>query len=60
MHVVVYGAGNIVVIPAGNTDAQTLTFAVSADAAGMGFVVPVLVRRVMNTSTTATSIFGFY
>lgn len=60
MHVVVFGAGTITVIPAGNSDANTLQFTVSATAADVGFTVPVLVRRVMATGTAATGIFGFY
>lgn len=60
MHVVVYGAGTIVVIPAGNADASTDTYTVSANAAEIGFVLPVLVRRVLLTGTTATVIKGYF
>lgn len=60
MHVVVFDAGNIVVIPAGNADADTDTYTVSATAADAGFALPVLVRRVLATGTTATVIKGYY
>lgn len=60
MHVVVFDAGDIVVIPAGNDDANTDTYTVSATAADSGFAVPVLVRRVLATGTTATAIKGYF
>jgi hypothetical protein len=47
-------AGNVRVILAGDTDAVTLT----GLAAGM--VHPFRVKRVLSTSTTATSIVGLY
>lgn len=59
-HIIVSDAGNIVVIPAGNADANTDTYTVSATAADGGFTIPVLVRRVLATGTTATAIKGYY
>ena len=60
MHVVVSGPGDIVVIPAGNADANTDTYTVSATAADAGFAIPVLVRRVLSTGTSATGIKGYF
>lgn len=60
MHVIVFDAGDVVVIPAGNADANTDTYTVSATAADAGFAIPVLVRRVLATGTTATAIKGYF
>lgn len=49
----VNGAGNVVVIPYGNTASITLTLAA-------GEFVPCIVKRVLATGTTATSIHVFY
>lgn len=58
--IVVYGAGDIVVVPAGNAAANTDTYTVSAAAADAGFTLPVLVRIVKSTGTTATVIKGYF
>lgn len=49
--VVITAAGNIVVVPAGNLDANPITFT----AAPVGFVIPYRVRRVNATGTTASA-----
>lgn len=49
------GAGNVSFIPAGNADASPITITVAAGTRIDGFV-----RRVRNTSTTATGIYCLY
>jgi hypothetical protein len=51
--VVAQGAGNVAVLPAGQGDAQTYYVP-------DGGHVPVVVRRVLNTGTTATGLVGVY
>lgn len=48
-------AGDIVLIPTGNLDSQTITITVAA-----GEIVPIQTRRVNLTSTTATGILALY
>jgi hypothetical protein len=48
--IVVTAAGNLVIIPVGNEDADTITFT----AAPLGFSPPYRVRRVLATGTTAS------
>ena len=49
-------AGNVAVVPSGNTDAQPVTFVGLA----AGSFVPVKCRKVLVTGTTATSLIGVY
>src|SRR5258708_653211 len=49
--IVITAAGNIVVIPAGNLDANPITFT----GVPVGFVIPYRVRRVNATGTTASA-----
>jgi len=53
--VIVNGAGDVVVVPAGNDDAQTITYTLTA-----GSVVPVICRIVKAAGTTATGLVGHF
>ena len=48
--VLVCAAGNVVFIPAGNADNETITIT----SAPVGLVIPFFIRRVLSTGTTAT------
>lgn len=53
--VICTGAGDVVVVPAGNDDSQTITYTMVA-----GGVVPVICKIVKSTGTTATGLIGHF